>query len=45
MGFEFYDGRNNDNLEHIATLTINDIYKIVGKFVENGLHHEDIHNV
>lgn len=45
MGFEFYDGRNNDNLEHIGTLSVNDIYKIVGKFVENNLQSEDVHSI
>ena len=36
-GFEFYDGRTNDNLEHIASLSINDIMKTISSFVSKNL--------
>ncbi|MBQ8522963.1 MAG: hypothetical protein IJ458_04860 [Clostridia bacterium] len=37
-GFEFYDGRSNDNLEHIATLNINQILQSISSFVTDTLH-------
>ena len=36
-GFEFYDGRNNDNLSHIATLSIDDILNVCADFIEDNL--------
>lgn len=35
--FEFYDGKTNENLEHIATLSINDIIKVISSFVIQNL--------
>ena len=32
-GFEFYDGRTNDNLEHIGTLKIQQIFTAISHFV------------
>ncbi len=36
-GFEFYDGKTNDNLEHIATLEINQIIQFISSFVNDSL--------
>ena len=35
---EFYDGRNNDNLTHIASLTIDNIIDICADFIEDNLN-------
>ena len=37
-GFEFYDGRTNDNLEHIATLSINQILNSISEFITDSLN-------
>lgn len=39
-GFEFYDGRTNDNLEHIATLQINQIMESISDFITESLSAE-----
>lgn len=39
-GFEFYDGKNNDKLEHIATLEINQIIQSISGFVTDSLSDE-----
>lgn len=36
-GFEFYDGRNNSNLEHIGSLELNDILHSVSNFINDYL--------
>lgn len=37
-GFEFYDGRTNDNLEHIATLEIKQIFNAISGFITDSLN-------
>ena len=37
-GFEFYDGRTNDDLEHIATLQLNQILQCLSNFVTDSLY-------
>lgn len=37
-GVEFYDGRNNESLTHVATLTFDDIISICAEFIEDNLH-------
>lgn len=39
-GFEFYDGRTNDNLEHICSLSINQILQSISSFVADTLSTE-----
>ena len=34
-GFEFYDGKTNSTLEHVATLSVNQIFSAVGKFIQD----------
>ena len=36
-GFEFYDGRDKDNLEHIGSLKINEIIQSISSFIQNNL--------
>ncbi len=38
LGFEFYDGRDNDKLEHIASLNIYQISDIVSKFLNTDFY-------
>ncbi|MBQ3502037.1 MAG: hypothetical protein IJA72_00010 [Clostridia bacterium] len=44
-GFEFYDGINSSNLEHIATVNINSILDSISELINNNVSHISTHEI